>query len=399
MFMEETLRWFGPDDPVSLQDIRQAGASGVVSSLHQIPYGELWTIDAIMERKRMIEAAGLTWSVVESLPVHEDIKTRSDNYREYIANYRQSLRNLAQCGLKIITYNFMPVLDWVRTDLQYKLPDGSITLFYDPVKVAAFDLFILKRKNAEYSAEAEAYFNSLNDAQKVELEKTIVDNFPGWKGCTLDRIREMLKKYDNIDRQQLKTNLKAFLLDVCPVADETGCRMVIHPDDPPFSVLGLPRIFSTAEDIADLLNMVDNPSNGICFCTGSFSGRLDNNLVEMFKNCAHRVGFLHLRSTHHEPTGEFYEANHLEGCVDMYGILKAISEEQARRIEAGRDDWRIPVRPDHGHTMLDDLKKPCNSTPGYSAIGRLRGLAELRGAEFGIVHSLLPQYLKYCTLQ
>ena len=405
MFMEETFRWYGPNDPVSLQDIRQTGASGVVNSLHHVPYGETWTVDEIMKRKTMIEAAGLTWSVVESVPVHEDIKTHSGRYLEYIANYQESLRNLGQCGIYVITYNFMPVLDWVRTDLRYKLPDGSEALFFDRKMFAAFDMYILQRPGAaadykpELIAKAKTYFDGLTAAEVKQLEKNIIDNFPGFKGTTLDDVRRMLAKYADIDRDQLKANLKYFLSEICPVADEVGCRMVIHPDDPPFSILGLPRIFSNAADVKELLAMVDSPANGICFCTGSFSGRLDNNLVEMFKSCADRVGFMHLRSTQHDAEGNFFEANHLQGCVDMYGMIKAISEEQIRRLEAGRKDWRLPVRPDHGHTMLDDLRKPPCPNPGYTAIGRLRGLAEIRGVEYGVMHALFPKYLDRCTLQ
>ncbi len=403
MFMEETFRWYGPNDQVSLQDIRQSGASGVVTALHHIPYGEVWTVDEIMTRKAMIEAAGLRWSVVESVPVHEDIKTCSGRYEEYIENYKTSLRNLGQCGIYIVTYNFMPVLDWIRTDLRYRLPDGSEALFFDRKMFAAFDLFILKRHGAEadYAPEllavARNYFDSLSIDEIKQLEKNIIDNFPGFKGTTLNDVRMMLEKYAHIDREQLKANLKYFLTQVCPVAESVGCRMVIHPDDPPFSVLGLPRIFSTAEDIKELLAMVDSPANGICFCTGSFSGRLDNDLVRMFKECADRVGFVHLRSTQHDSDGNFFEANHLDGCVDMYGMVRAIHEEQIRRLKAGRGDWRLPFRPDHGHTMLDDLKKPSCANPGYTAIGRLRGLAELRGLEFGLVHALYPEYLNRCS--
>ncbi len=405
MFMEETFRWYGPNDPVSLQDIRQTGATGVVTSLHQIPYGELWTVEAIRERQKMVEAAGLTWSVVESLPVHEDIKTRSGRYLEYLETYKESLRNLGRCGIQVITYNFMPVLDWIRTDLRYKLADGSEALFFERKVFAAFDLYILARPGAEKDytpellAKAKAYWDNLPSEGRKQLEETIVNNFPGFKGMTLADVRRMLAKYSDIDRDKLKEHLRLFLAEVCPVAEEAGCRMVIHPDDPPFPVLGLPRIFSTAEDIKGLLAMVDSPANGICFCTGSFSGRQDNNLVEMFKSCAGRVGFLHLRSTQHDAEGNFYEANHLQGCVDMYGMVKAIAEEQIRRLEAGRADWRLPFRPDHGHTMLDDLRKPPVPNPGYSAIGRLRGLAEVRGVEYGVMHALHPEYLDRCTLQ
>lgn len=400
MFMEETFRWYGPEDPVKLSYILQSGATGVVSSLHHIPYGEVWPVDEIMKRKQMIEDAGLTWSVVESLPVHEDIKSRSGRYLEYIENYKISLRNLAECGIHIITYNFMPVLDWVRTDLRYRLKDGAEALFFDRRTFIAFDIFILKRHGAERSCPPEAvekarkYYESLTDAQRKELETNIIDNFPGFKGVTIEHIRKMLAKYDNIDRAQLKEHLRLFLSEVVPVAEQCGSRMVIHPDDPPFPVLGLPRIFSHKEDIKDLLEMVDSPANGICFCSGSFSGRLDNDIVEMFKQCAHRVGFLHLRSTEHDSEGNFFESKHLEGCVDMYGLVKAVIEEQIKRRGANRSDWRLPYRPDHGHTMMDDLEKPLCPNPGYSAIGRLRGMAEIRGLEFGILNAFFPQCLR-----
>jgi mannonate dehydratase len=405
MLMQECFRWYGPGDPVSLSDIRQAGAVGVVTSLHQIPYGEVWSVEAIMERKSMVEEAGLVWSVVESLPVHEDIKTRTGRYEEYIENYKISLRNLGACGIKVITYNFMPVLDWIRTDLHYRLPDGSEALFFNRKLFVAFDCFILARPGAEEEwgaeavAEARAYFDTLDESRRRQLESDIVDNFPGFKGMTLDHVRAMLAKYEHIGREELEEHLRLFLNAVCPVAEEAGCRMVIHPDDPPYPILGLPRIFSTAEDVERLLAMCDSPANGIDFCSGSFSGRPDNDLVAMFKACAPRVNFVHLRSTEHDGAGNFYEANHLGGIVPMYELVKAIEEEQIRRIEEGREDWQIPMRPDHGHVMMDDLKKPACPNPGYSALGRMKGLAELRGLEYGIMHALFPEYLKYCHKQ
>ncbi len=388
--MEQTFRWYGGNDPVPLSFVRQTGASGVVSSLHHIPYGEIWTVDEIRKHQQKITDAGLTWSVVESLPVHEDIKTGSGRYREYIENYKISLRNLGKCGIRVVTYNFMPVLDWIRTDLRYKLPDGSEALYFNQAQFAAFEVFILKRKNAEKDytpeklAEAKEFFDSMDESEREKFTSGLIDNFPGFKGVTLEDIRAMLKKYEHLTRQHLEENLKYFLSEVCPAAEEAGCILVIHPDDPPYPILGLPRIFSTAEDIKNLLSMVDSPANGICFCAGSFSGRPDNNIVEMFKSCAHRVGFVHLRSTQHDGNGNFFEANHLEGCVDMYGLVKAILKEQIRRKNSGRADWRLPFRPDHGHTMLDDLSKPPCPNPGYTAIGRLKGLAEIRGLEFGI---------------
>ncbi len=392
--MEQTFRWYGEKDPVSLEFVRQTGATGVVSSLHHIPYGEVWTIEEIQKHQKTIENAGLTWSVVESLPVHEDIKTASGRYLEYIENYKISLRNLGACGIKVITYNFMPVLDWIRTDLRYKLPDGSEALYFNQAQFAAFEVFILKREGAEQDytpeklAEAKDFFESMSDEEVKKFTANLIDNFPGFKGVTLDDVRNMLAKYKNLTRENLENNLKFFLSEVCPVAEEAGCIMVIHPDDPPYSILGLPRIFSDINDVRNLLKMVDSPANGICFCSGSFSGRLDNNVVEMFKECADRVGFVHLRSTQHDGKGNFFEANHLEGSVDMYNLVKAIIDEQIRRKTAGRTDWRLPFRPDHGHTMLDDLTKPPCPNPGYTAIGRLKGLAEIRGVEYAILRSM-----------
>ena len=405
MFMEETMRWYGPEDPVRLSDIRQAGASGVINALHQIPYGEVWPVAEIMKRKEMIEAAGLRWSGVESLPVHEDIKTDSGKAEQYLENYRTSLANLGQCGLSVVTYNFMPVLDWVRTNLHYRLPDGSEALFFDRKRFAAFDLRILKRPGAEkdYAPEtvaaANKYFDGLSAAEAKELEDSIADVLPGMKGQTVADIRAKLALYAHIDRAALKANHKKFLDAVCPAAEKAGCRLVIHPDDPPFPIMGLPRVFSTIDDIDELYAMNASPANGVCFCAGSFSGRADNDVIAMFKRAAPRVGFIHLRSTEHDRDGNFYEANHLQGCVDMFGLVKAICEEQIRRKKEGRADWRIPFRPDHGHAMLDDLQKPPAPNPGYTAIGRLRGLAELRGLEYGIMHALFPEHLGDCHLQ
>ena len=392
--MEPTFRWYGAKDPVPLQFVRQTGATGVVSSLHHIPYGEVWSVEEIQKHQKTIADAGLTWSVVESLPVHEDIKTAGGNYQQYIENYKTSLRNLGKCGIKVITYNFMPVLDWIRTDLRYKLPDGSEALYFNQAQFAAFEVFILKRPGAEkdYSAEklkeAEEFYRSLTPEEVERFTTGLIDNFPGFKGVTLKDIREMLAKYATLTRKDLEANLKYFLSEVCPVAEEAGCIMVIHPDDPPYSILGLPRIFSDINDVRNLLAMVDSPANGICFCAGSFSGRLDNDVVEMFKACAPRVGFVHLRSTQHDGKGNFFEANHLEGSVDMYNLVKAILEEQIRRYNEGRADWRLPFRPDHGHTMLDDLAKPPCPNPGYTAIGRLKGMAEIRGVEYAILRAM-----------
>ena len=396
MYMEPTFRWYGPADPVPLKFIPQAGATGVVTSLHYIPYGVLWTEDAIMERKKIVEDAGMTWSVVESLPIHEDIKTASGSYKHYLDTYKQSIRNLGKCGVKTITYNFMPVLDWVRTDLHHELPDGSQVLYFNQVEFAVFELFILCRKGAEKDytpeiiAKAEEKFRSMNEHERFVLRRSIIDNFPGFKGVTLEDVRNMLAKYENFTTERLRENLAEFLTEVLPVAEEWGCRMVIHPDDPPRSILGLPRIFSNLDDIKSLLSISDSPANGVCFCAGSFSAREDNDVVEMFKACAPRVGFLHLRSTQVQ-NGDFFEAPHLEGRVDMYELVKAICEEQMRRQAEGREDWRIPFRPDHGADIMDDLQKQPNPNPGYGGLGRMRGLAAIRGLELGIMRSLHPE--------
>ncbi len=398
MFMEPTFRWYGPEDPVPLKFIPQTGATGIVTSLHYIPYGVVWTQDAILERRKMIEEAGMTWSVVESLPVHEEIKTGGKSRKRLIELYKLSIRNLGKVGPKIITYNFMPVLDWVRTDLHHRLPDGSMTLFFDQVKFAIFELFILCRKGAEkdYTADviakAEEKYRQMTEHERFVLRRSIIDNFPGFKGVTLDDIRDMLAKYEGFTRERLSENLHFFLNEVAPVAEECGCKLVIHPDDPPRSILGLPRIFSTIDDIDALLKMCDVPANGVCFCAGSFSARPDNDVVKMFKSCAPRVGFMHLRSTQVE-NGNFYEADHLAGRADMYELVKAVCEEQIRRRNEGRADWRIPIRPDHGADIMDDLLKQANPNPGYGALGRMRGLAEIRGLEMGIMKSLYPQEL------
>ncbi len=394
MYMQSSMRWYGPNDQVPLSYIRQSGAEGVVTSLHHIRYGEVWSEAEIKQRIAEVEAAGLVWNVVESLPVHEDIKIRSGRFQEYIENYKQSIRNLGKCGVKVITYNFMPVLDWIRTDLHYKLPDGSEALYFNCREFAAFELFILARPGAEKDytpaqfAEAETYFEQLSAAEREQLCRNIIDNFPGFKGVTLTDIRAMLQRYQAVSDTELRENLRLFLAEVTPVCEEYGCMMTIHPDDPPRSILGLPRIFSTIKDIDWLLNVVPSPANGICFCSGSFSGRLDNDILAMFKLAAPRVGFIHLRSTEHFANGDFFEANHLEGVVDMYELVKLIVAEQRRRQAEGRGDWRIPFRPDHGHTMMDDLAKPACANPGYTGIGRMKGLAEIRGLEHAIVRAM-----------
>ncbi len=382
--MEQTWRWFGPQDPVTLADVRQTGATGIVSALHQITSGEAWTVEAVAERRAMIEKAGLTWSVVESIPVHDDIKTRSGNFRRYIDNWIASLRACAAGGVTTICYNFMPVVDWTRTNLMWQVADGSYALRFDMVDFAAYDVFILERRGAEASypeavlSAARTRLAGMSEADKDALERNIIAGLPG-SDFTRDRagMRKLLSAYDGIGPAELRTNLVAFLQEVAPVAEEVGARLCIHPDDPPFSLFGLPRVVSTAEDARAVLAAADAPANGLTFCVGSYGARADNDLVAMVREFGPRIHFAHLRNVKREDDGSFFEDDHLAGSSDMIGVIGALLDEEARRRAEGRADAVIPMRPDHGHLMLDDVGKKTN--PGYSCIGRLRGLAELRG--------------------
>jgi mannonate dehydratase len=403
MGMIQTWRWYGPNDPVSLTDIRQAGATGIVTALHEIPIGDVWPVEELEKRKRMIEwdfstnppkRRGLNWSVVESIPVHEDIKLGKPTRDKWIENYKQSLKNVGWVGINTVCYNFMPVVDWTRTNLEYELEDGAKALAFDMVEFIVFDVFMLKRNNAEnvYSEDllekAKEKFESMSDEERYVLQKNIISGLPGaQEGYSIDEFSIKLREYEDISTERYRENLLYFLKEIIPIAEESGVRMAIHPDDPPIPLFGLPRIVSSEEDLAYLLNSYDSHFNGFTLCTGSLGVRPENDLVGIVERYGSKLNFAHLRSTQRDAHGSFHEAGHLRGDVDMYNVILSILKEQKKRHSAHRQDEQIPMRADHGHTILDDLKKKTN--PGYSAIGLLRGMAELRGLEMGIEKSTL----------
>ncbi|MEM6841493.1 MAG: mannonate dehydratase [Bacteroidota bacterium] len=384
-----TWRWFGPQDAVSLTEIKQAGAKGIVTALHHIPCGEAWSMDEIKKRQQIIERSGLDWTVVESVNIHESIKIGTSDRDEYIEQYQQTLRNLAECNIQLVCYNFMPVLDWMRTQLAYPVEDGSTALCYDPTALAAFELFVLQRKgaeeqyNEEQKAAAEEYFSSMTQAEKEELQHTILAGLPGTDEVfSPGEFNKFLERYRKVDAQQLRKNLIYFLQQIIPVAEEVDIKMAIHPDDPPFPILGLPRVVSTEDDLQFITSQVSSLSNGITFCTGSLGGRADNDLPGIVNRLGDKIHFLHLRNVRRNADGSFHEANHLEGSTDMFAVMKAVISEQQKRLASGREDIAIPMRPDHGHQFQFDADR--SFYPGYSGVGRLRGLAELRGLELGI---------------
>jgi mannonate dehydratase len=385
MQLKQTWRWFGPEDPVSLADVLQTGATGIVTALHHIPHGDVWPLDEINKRKKNIEAAGLAWDVVESVTVHESIKTQTGGFKKYIDQYKQTLRNLSACGIKTVTYNFMPVTDWTRTNLDHIMPDGARALYFNWIDLAVFDIFILNRKNATDSyddvtaQEAEKRYKQYSDAQLHHLSNVVLFGIPGEKKVTVETLRAALETYSDINHHLLREHLKYFLEEIVPVAAEENIKLAIHPDDPPFDVFGLPRIVSAADDVQYILSAVNDNANGFCFCTGSFGASKNNNLVEMIRMIDKRIHFVHLRNTKRDEQGNFYEADHLDGDTDMYAVVKEILSIQQNV------NTSIPFRPDHGHVMLDDINKITN--PGYSCIGRMRGLAELRGLMLGITRS------------
>jgi mannonate dehydratase len=394
MAFEQTWRWFGPKDPVTLKEIKQTGATGIVTALHQIPSGEIWSADEIIKRKKIIESEGLRWSVAESVPVHENIKKRKENYHHLIENYKESIRNLGKSGIDTVCYNFMPILDWSRTDLRVEFKDGSITTKFEANVFAAFDLFILRRPGAEksYHADqirmAEHYYNSIDETQKNQLIQTILLGLPGsLEAYTLDQFRTALREYDEIGEIVLRNNLLSFIREIIPVAETAGVLMALHPDDPPFSLLGLPRVVSSRGDVERIVHIVDSPSNGITLCTGSFGAGIQNDLVDIAEKFAGRINFVHLRNVVRNENGDFLEDNHLDGDIDIYKVMRTLLIEQKRRAREGRKDRRMPMRPDHGHLMIPDQQRE-GIYPGYSLFGRMRGLAELRGLELGIIRSL-----------
>ena len=394
MGFEQSWRWFGPNDPVSLKEIKQTGATGIVSALHHIPIGEIWPVDEIMKRKKNIQDEGFNWTVVESVPVHENIKKRKDNHLQLIENYKQTIRNLGNCGIDTVCYNFMPVLDWSRTDLKVEFKDGSVTTKFEAKAFAAFDLFILKRPgavinyNEEQIKKAKEYYDSLNDNQKEKLKDTILLGLPGsLEAYNLEEFKLALSEYNNIGEKELRENLLYFIKEIIPAAEESGVFMVIHADDPPWQLLGLPRVVGTKKDIEQILGAVNSPNNGLTLCTGSLGASINNDLVDMAKIFADRINYVHFRNIKRNVEGDFLEDNLLEGDINIYAVMKVLLEEQKRRINEGRINNRMPMRPDHGHLMIPDQNKT-GIYPGYSFFGRMRSLAELRGLEMGILNSL-----------